>query len=90
MHWDDLSEDVAQISRLEQGGRQREARLVRDELRLAFPGHPQLVRRFVHRTAWASGAVTETIHDRATESIVTFRPSIARRPLRPARAPVMA
>jgi hypothetical protein len=79
MLWDDLREDVAQIARLRAAGRAADADLVLMELRKVFAGHPALA-----IDAWApSAGVPQIVSERATESILTYRPQVARRPLRP-------
>jgi hypothetical protein len=80
MYWDELTEDVAQITRLRAAGRIADADFVLAELKQAFEGHPALRGMDI---AWpASVAVPQVVVDRRTESILVYRPQVARRRLR--------
>ena len=74
---DDLRDDVAQITRLRAAGRMAEADLVLAELRRVFAGHPALA-----IDAWVTTAVPEVVSERPTESILTYRPQVASKPVR--------
>jgi hypothetical protein len=79
-YWDELTEDVAQITRLRAAGRIADANFVLAELKQAFVGHPTLRGMEI---AWPSSvAVPEIVVDRRTESILVYRPQVARRRLR--------
>jgi hypothetical protein len=77
---DDLTEDLLQVARLRAEGRATYAALVLAELRAAFGGHPALARCDEVRARPLG--VPQVVADRPTESILTYRPQIARRPLR--------
>jgi hypothetical protein len=84
MPGNDLTEDLVQIDRLRLEGRDRDADFVLAELRAEFPGHPALL-----PNAWIASrptGVPQVFVDRPTESILAYRPQIARRPLRPCSA----
>lgn len=74
----DLSEDIEQMRRLVVAGRTTHAWLVYLDLRTAFPGHPHLSRLPSARSERDEAAVRAVV-ERATESIVLFRPQVATR-----------
>jgi hypothetical protein len=74
----DLTEDVQQMKRLIAARRWNDAALVFRELCTSFPMHPQLRRRH-GRPDPSAGVPRAIIRDRATESILLYRPQIATR-----------
>jgi hypothetical protein len=80
MAWEDLTEDLVQIDRLRLEDRDADADFVLAELRAAFGGHPALLPEPGLRRA----AIPQAFVERPTESILVYRPQVARRPLRPA------